>query len=249
MKAKHLLIIGVVTIAGCWVWEGSNPITEPEPESVTEIITTPAPETANNTLPVIEPIVIEPIIIPPLAVIDPIPQPPPITPVVPPTTPPETGAAAIPALDQHPRYYRNQNMPTPVVIATLGKNSDSVLEIQIPKPPAELHGCNQAIMLGEHVPVIQDKNLQNTWWLIASTTSLAGFSPDKSVYFLWARKISETEVGAVATGVGTNLINIKDPVDAKIDTGSLVLPYQWISRLDNYNYFPTNPDESCVGGQ
>lgn len=243
MKAKYLLTIGVITLAGCWGWEGSNPLPETEQESaITAVLPEPLANNEIASLPNVEPIVI-----PALPPIEPISQPPPITPI----TPPETGAASIDIaqLEQHPRHYRGPRFqqPVPVIISVLGKNTDNTLSIQIPKPPKELHACNQSIILGEYIPIIDEKYRYNNWWLIASTTALANHDSNIPVYFLWARKISETEVGAVATGTGTSLINIKDPTDTKINTGYTTIPYQWVSRLENYNYFPMIADESCAG--
>ena len=133
----------------------------------------------------------------------------------------------------------------PIIVAVQGENATSSITIEIPEPPQDIVACDNAIILSEGIPMVDSANRYGEWWLVASATGILGYNPDAPVHFYWARQISATEVGAVPTGVSTNLIDQNKPQNLKVNTGFAEVPYQWISRFEMFNPFPRMADEPC----
>jgi hypothetical protein len=250
MNIKHIATAATITFAGCGWWDNDKAIIDSTEPSITTVGISTDSETQNTViapLPQPEPIAIAPlpepppVVIPPLAVITPITPDPNAT-----VPPPETGSANLELLAQYgpPRGYR-EYVYKPVVVSFLGENTTKSVELLLPAPPEEMNSCNSSIMLGTGFPIVEPEYRHNDYWLIATTTSLVGFSPDTPVYFYWAKKISENEVGAVPTGVGTDVINQNKPQNIRINTGFAEVPYQWISRFEMFNHFPQMIEEPC----
>jgi hypothetical protein len=144
-----------------------------------------------------------------------------------------------------PRRGPPQYVYKPVIVTFRGENSSESIKIEIPPPPTEMNACNASIILGEGIPMAEKEHRYGDWWLMATTTSLVGFSPDTPVYFYWAKQISANEVGAVPTGFGTSDINQDKPQNVKINTGFAEVPYQWVSRFEMFNHFPHMVEEPC----
>lgn len=171
-------------------------------------------------------------------------------------TPTDTGSTNIadesPALlaqGYHPRYYRGgMEMPvySPVVVMLQGENSSTVIKLDIKEPPPEISPCYRGTMLGNGIPIVDKEHHYKSWWLMASKTPIENPHQTKLVYFYWATQISEHEIGIVPTDFSTDKINSNNPQNAKIDIGFATLPYQWISRLEFYQGFPSIDDEECT---
>lgn len=147
----------------------------------------------------------------------------------------------------HPRYYRysGDKAPgySPIIITTYGIGSDESIDLKLDKPPQDLTPCNSAILLGEGMPVLSEKYQYDSWWIVASTTAAVGWQNNKKVYLYWAKQLSDkNEVGLVP--IDTDFI-LTDPKEIKLDLGFAKVPYQWMSRIDNFSSFPVNPEEPC----
>ena len=150
----------------------------------------------------------------------------------------------------------------------LGENSEQVVELNLPEPPEELHPCKMGMSLNIHRspwPIMPTEYRYKGWWLLASyigyerspeappnyviLRQIPNFNKRDMIYFYWARQLSEREVGIVPTGfITVDLIKNNIPVNAKIETESTILPYQWIGMM-SASILPLDEEEKCsLGG-
>lgn len=191
--------------------------------------------------PINEPVIVEnKPVMPPLAEA-PVPTPTPV-----PET--DTGSTSFQFAQLAPRHpkYANQNYwtPPPVITNIYGTDTKQEQRITLDEPPKELSPCYTAALLGLKFPLMDEKYRYNSWWLLASSTSVYNWSETKQVYFYWARESAKDEIGI--SPIKHITIPLADmPEDTKINTGFTTLPYQWISRIDHYSVLPQHPEEPC----
>lgn len=144
--------------------------------------------------------------------------------------------ASIPA-----RYYRYPPHYAPVVVSVLGKNSTDTVEFDVSTPPEDVTPCVQGVRVHSPIPVLEEAHQYNSWWILASATDTLQ-TRKNSIYFYWARQISDSELGLVPI---LTPIDLNSPKEVQLDLGYVKLPYQWVSRIESFGPIPVNPEVSC----
>jgi len=221
----------------------------------------PLPPIADLPIIVQPPFVSPPLIEPPdNGTGSPEPPPPP-----PPVEPPDDGTGMteeefnrrmVQQREMPPEYYRSrvrdyemrQRMMSPPVVKIMGDQSEKILSLPILMPPKELTGCGRSFIFESIVPVVSESMQYRGWWLVAvgMPIGLPVSNMDLKLYFYWARQVSAKEVGAVYSGFATNMYDVETAPDAKIHFGKNPLPYQLVSHVTTYNFFPHMPNDTCL---
>jgi len=161
----------------------------------------------------------------------------------------ETGSLEKPSIrkQEHPRhmYAKGISVYEPLQVVLVGESAESWLDIKLAEPPLDLTPCNNGIILTEEASkIIAEEYQYNSWWLVASKSSIGINWQDKNaIYLYWAKQVSDTEVGLVPIKENYTLQELGN---IKINTGFAQLPYQWINYLNRYTGIPTNPEQPCI---
>lgn len=222
MKSTIPLIL-LLSILGCS--GGSEEPASVVPDLVVAPVTPPAPEPEPVPAPVTVP--------------EPEPEP------VPTTDTGSTDPTLKPVLVAQAFHPRHRGISDPVIVSVHGEiATDAVDLLPSQLPPEDVTACNQGIILYVRLPNPGAQHYYNSWRVLASSTNASPRQTEhvKKVYFYWAKEIAQDELGLVP--IITDLV-IAAPTNKKLDLGYMVLPYQWVSRLDNYSQVPVNVEETC----
>jgi len=131
----------------------------------------------------------------------------------------------------------------------LGLNSNKVVdlvELSLPKPPAEIHPCNRGYLLylpNGQIPNIEFK-LENNWWLLASISNRYNTDP-RTISFYWAKQITDILLGVYDTGIKIDNTELNlGTVDAKINLGWVTVPYNY-AKFIGMGALPMSRNEIC----
>ncbi len=131
----------------------------------------------------------------------------------------------------------------------LGLKSDRIINLSalnIPRPPAEVHPCNNGHIL--HIHLMDSSNIEATledgWWLLASATS-NGTINLKRVHFYWAQRIGDNALGAYDTGISIDNVENIGREDTRLDLGWAVVPYGF-STYVGLGTLPVSRTEVCM---
>lgn len=150
--------------------------------------------------------------------------------------------------EYHPRHYQYQPNVEPKA-ELKGLTSEETITLEIKNPPFEFNTCEGGMRIAvlKDIPVIEKEMQFNNWWLVASRIGINRLTPEKPVYFYWATKVAEDEIGVVPANFSTDKLNVNNPADVKIDTGFAKLPYAWIDQLHADHPYPHFPEECRKG--